>query len=155
MHVRLNPQKWSKKFSHLLCSSVWKGVKHSVSKSTSQSVRETGRQIGRRYSWLQSEPIPLAWLPDSRDRRKRWSQEAYQRSIHNGPHYSFKRRSHTSLSPSHQPVLETTLLFSSSVSVVLFSDTSSFSLILTIPSLHFSLSLSLSHLSFLEEARQM
>lgn len=107
-----------------------------------QSVRETGRQIGRRYSWLQSEPIPLAWLPDSRDRRERWSQEAYQRSIHNGPHYSFKRRSHTSLSPSHHPVLETTLLFSSSVSLVLSSDTSSFSPFPLSISLALSLSLS-------------
>ncbi|KAK1906304.1 Protein adenylyltransferase SelO, partial [Dissostichus eleginoides] len=44
--------------------------------------------------------------PGSRDWRERWSQKAYQKSIHNGPHYSFKRRSHSPLQPSHHPAPE-------------------------------------------------
>ncbi|KAI4803064.1 hypothetical protein KUCAC02_006622, partial [Chaenocephalus aceratus] len=76
---------------------------------------------GRRYTVIKNSVI--ASRPGSRDRRERWSQKAYQKSIHNGPHYSFKRRSHSPLQPSHHPAPQNHSASSFSISVVLFSDT--------------------------------
>ncbi|KAK5849179.1 hypothetical protein PBY51_008841 [Eleginops maclovinus] len=80
--------------------------RESGSQPISSSHSQRNRKAERRALFLAGERADSLCPPGSRDWRIRWSQKAYQKSIHSGPHYGFKRRSHSPLLPSHHPAPE-------------------------------------------------